>query len=105
MGDFTVFIVGLKCITTWLHKNCVTTDFIQHIRKVYMGTPAQYTKHNSVTHCEPSLHTWGSCDQGGVKASLHDRGMERKRNFNPLTPYSAMSSRPSCISLNSSQSP
>ena len=25
----------MKCITTPLHKNCVTTDFIQHIRIVY----------------------------------------------------------------------
>ena len=36
----------------------------------YISTTAQYTKHNNITHCNLSLHTWGSYDQEGVKASL-----------------------------------
>ena len=62
---FTESELPVKCIATSLHKNCVTTDFIQHI-----STTAQHTKHNSIRHCKLSPHTCGSCDQGGVKASL-----------------------------------
>ena len=55
----------LKSITTWLHKNCVTTDFIQDTRIEYQYNSTVH-KNNSATHCKLSLTLGGSCDQGGV---------------------------------------
>ena len=55
---FTIYRVG---VTNEEHHNITPqelckTDFIQHMRIVYQYNIAQYTKHNSTTHCNLSLH-------------------------------------------------
>ena len=72
---FTIYRVGVtneerhNMTPQELCNKLLTTDFVQHMRK-YISTIAQYTKHNSTTHCNLSFTLEGSCDQVKVKVSV-----------------------------------